>query len=53
MEVFQHQLLSLIGGLICFCTLVKCISFMQDFFSYIWSTLPWAFFRSMKEWAGK
>ncbi|XP_023800783.1 testosterone 17-beta-dehydrogenase 3 [Cyanistes caeruleus] len=32
MEVFQHQLLSLVGGLICFCTLVKCIRFMKNLF---------------------
>ncbi|XP_050768866.1 17-beta-hydroxysteroid dehydrogenase type 3 isoform X2 [Gymnogyps californianus] len=51
MEVFQHQLLTLIGGLICFCTLVKCIRFMKYIFPHIWSALPQTFFRSLGEWA--
>ncbi|KAM6226361.1 nucleotide sugar transporter SLC35D2 isoform 6-T6 [Spheniscus humboldti] len=51
MEAFQHQLLTLIGGLICFCTLVKCIRFMKYIFPHIWSALPQTFFRSMGEWA--
>ncbi|KAF1660865.1 Testosterone 17-beta-dehydrogenase 3, partial [Aptenodytes patagonicus] len=51
MEAFQHQLLTLTGGLICFCTLVKCIRFMKYIFPHIWSALPQTFFRSMGEWA--
>uniref|UniRef100_A0A8B9NCF9 Hydroxysteroid 17-beta dehydrogenase 3 n=1 Tax=Accipiter nisus TaxID=211598 RepID=A0A8B9NCF9_9AVES len=51
MEVFQHQLLTLIGGVICFCTLVKCIRFMKYIFPHIWSALPQTFFRSLGEWA--
>lgn len=53
MEVFQHQLLTLIGGVICFCTLVKCIRFMKYIFPHIWNALPQTFFRSLGEWAGK
>lgn len=53
MEVFQHQLLTLTGGVICFCTLVKCIRFMKYIFPHIWSALPQTFFRSLGEWAGK
>ncbi|XP_069737212.1 17-beta-hydroxysteroid dehydrogenase type 3 [Phaenicophaeus curvirostris] len=51
MDVFQHQLLTVIGDLICFCTLVKCIGFMKYIFPYIWSSLPQTFFRSLGEWA--
>ncbi|KAM6187867.1 17-beta-hydroxysteroid dehydrogenase type 3 isoform 2-T2 [Sarcoramphus papa] len=51
MEVFQHQLLTLIGGLICFCMLVKWIRFMKYIFPHIWSALPQTFFRSLGEWA--
>ncbi|XP_009071644.1 PREDICTED: testosterone 17-beta-dehydrogenase 3, partial [Acanthisitta chloris] len=51
MEVFQHQLLTLIGGLICFCSLIKCIRFMKYIFPRIWSSLHQTFFRSMGEWA--
>ncbi|NWU55852.1 DHB3 dehydrogenase, partial [Dromas ardeola] len=51
MEAFQHQLLTLIGGLICFCSLVKCIRFMKYIFPHIWSALPETFFRSLGEWA--
>uniref|UniRef100_A0A8C0F4P9 Hydroxysteroid 17-beta dehydrogenase 3 n=1 Tax=Bubo bubo TaxID=30461 RepID=A0A8C0F4P9_BUBBB len=51
MEVFQHQLLTLLGGLICFCILVKCIRFMKYIFPRIWNTLPQTFFRSLGEWA--
>ncbi|KAM6035999.1 17-beta-hydroxysteroid dehydrogenase type 3 isoform 3-T3 [Theristicus caerulescens] len=51
MEAFQHQLLTLIGGLICFCTLVKCIRFMKYIFPHIWSALPQTFFRSLGDWA--
>uniref|UniRef100_A0A8C8AIP5 Hydroxysteroid 17-beta dehydrogenase 3 n=1 Tax=Otus sunia TaxID=257818 RepID=A0A8C8AIP5_9STRI len=51
MEVFQHQLLTLLGGLICFCVLVKCIRFMKYIFPRIWNTLPQTFFRSLGEWA--
>uniref|UniRef100_A0A663MVF5 Hydroxysteroid 17-beta dehydrogenase 3 n=1 Tax=Athene cunicularia TaxID=194338 RepID=A0A663MVF5_ATHCN len=51
MEAFQHQLLTLLGGLICFCILVKCIRFMKYIFPRIWSALPQTFFRSLGEWA--
>ncbi|NXG77835.1 DHB3 dehydrogenase, partial [Baryphthengus martii] len=51
MEAFQHQLLTLIGGLICFCTLIKCIRFMKYIFPRIWTALPQTFFRSLGEWA--
>ncbi|KAM9587560.1 17-beta-hydroxysteroid dehydrogenase type 3 isoform 2-T2 [Morphnus guianensis] len=51
MELFQHQLLTLIGGVICFCTLVKCIRFMKYIFPHIWSALPQTFFQSLGEWA--
>ncbi|NWX24210.1 DHB3 dehydrogenase, partial [Aegotheles bennettii] len=51
MEAFQHQLLTLLGGLICFYTLVKCIRFMKYVFPHIWSALPQTFFRSLGEWA--
>uniref|UniRef100_A0A672V9V4 Hydroxysteroid 17-beta dehydrogenase 3 n=1 Tax=Strigops habroptila TaxID=2489341 RepID=A0A672V9V4_STRHB len=53
MDAFQHQLLTLIGGLICFCVLVKCIRFMKYIFPHTWSAVPQTFFRSMGEWAGK
>ncbi|KAK4816858.1 hypothetical protein QYF61_023980 [Mycteria americana] len=51
MEAFQHQLLTLIGGLICFCTLVKCIRLIKYIFPHIWSASPQTFFRSLGEWA--
>ncbi|XP_014791625.1 PREDICTED: testosterone 17-beta-dehydrogenase 3 isoform X1 [Calidris pugnax] len=51
MEAFQHQLLTLIGGLICFCALVKCIRFMKYIFPRVWSALPETFFRSLGKWA--
>ncbi|NWQ81110.1 DHB3 dehydrogenase, partial [Columbina picui] len=51
MEAFQHQLLTLTGALICFCTLVKCIKFIKCIFSRIWSALPRTFFPSLGEWA--
>ncbi|XP_040397245.1 testosterone 17-beta-dehydrogenase 3 isoform X1 [Cygnus olor] len=51
MEDYQHQLLMVTGGLICFCALVKCIRFMKYVLPYTWSALPQAFFRSLGEWA--
>ncbi|XP_005020252.2 17-beta-hydroxysteroid dehydrogenase type 3 isoform X1 [Anas platyrhynchos] len=51
MEDYQHQLLTVIGGLICFCALVKCIRFMKYVFPHTWSALPQAFFPSLGEWA--
>ncbi|XP_035166309.1 testosterone 17-beta-dehydrogenase 3 isoform X2 [Oxyura jamaicensis] len=51
MEDYQHQLLTVIGGLICFCALVKCIRFMKYVFPHTWSALPQAFFQSLGEWA--
>ncbi|NXW53340.1 DHB3 dehydrogenase, partial [Eurystomus gularis] len=45
------QLLTLVGGLICFCTLVKCMRFMKYIFPHIWSALPQTFFPSLGEWA--
>ncbi|KAM9508956.1 17-beta-hydroxysteroid dehydrogenase type 3 [Guaruba guarouba] len=51
MEVFQHQLFTLTGGLICFYVLVKCIRFMKYIFPHRWSAVPQTFFRSMGEWA--
>ncbi|XP_009862764.1 PREDICTED: testosterone 17-beta-dehydrogenase 3 [Apaloderma vittatum] len=51
MEALLHQLLTLIGGLTCFCTLVKCIRVVKYVFQRIWSTLPQCFFRSLGEWA--
>ncbi|KAH1168898.1 testosterone 17-beta-dehydrogenase 3 isoform X4 [Mauremys mutica] len=51
MGEFQQQLLTLLGGLICLFTLVKCIRFLKYFFPYVWNALPQSFFRSMGEWA--
>ncbi|NXL95388.1 DHB3 dehydrogenase, partial [Alectura lathami] len=51
MEDFQYQLLTVIGGLICFSALVKGIRFMKYVFPRVWSALPQAFFRSLGEWA--
>ncbi|XP_009980144.1 PREDICTED: testosterone 17-beta-dehydrogenase 3-like [Tauraco erythrolophus] len=51
MEAFQHQLLTIIGGLVCVCTLVKCIRFMKYILPHSWSALPQTFFRSLGEWA--
>uniref|UniRef100_A0A8C9G4U5 Hydroxysteroid 17-beta dehydrogenase 3 n=1 Tax=Pavo cristatus TaxID=9049 RepID=A0A8C9G4U5_PAVCR len=51
MEDFQHQLLIVIGALICFSALLKCIRFMKYILPHVWSALPQAFFRSLGEWA--
>ncbi|XP_019372885.1 PREDICTED: testosterone 17-beta-dehydrogenase 3 [Gavialis gangeticus] len=51
MGEFQHQLLTLFGGLICLCALLKCVRFLKYFFPRVWSALPQSFFRSMGEWA--
>ncbi|KAM6230517.1 17-beta-hydroxysteroid dehydrogenase type 3 [Porphyrio hochstetteri] len=51
MEAFQHQLLTLMGGLIFFCTLVKFFRFMKYTFLRVWSGLPQNFFPSLGEWA--
>ncbi|NXN97893.1 DHB3 dehydrogenase, partial [Rhinopomastus cyanomelas] len=45
------QLLTLLGGLICFFTLIKCICFVKYIFARIWSSLPQTFFPSLGEWA--
>ncbi|XP_059580828.1 17-beta-hydroxysteroid dehydrogenase type 3 isoform X1 [Alligator mississippiensis] len=51
MGEFQHQLLTLFGGLICLCALLKSVRFLKYFFPRVWSALPQSFFRSMGEWA--
>ncbi|XP_019410965.1 PREDICTED: testosterone 17-beta-dehydrogenase 3 isoform X1 [Crocodylus porosus] len=51
MGEFQHQLLTLSGGLICLCALLKCVRFFKYVFPRVWSALPRSFFRSMGEWA--
>ncbi|XP_009669658.1 17-beta-hydroxysteroid dehydrogenase type 3 isoform X1 [Struthio camelus] len=51
MEEFQRQLLTVLGALICLCTLVKCIRFLKYIFPHTWNALPQAFFRSLGEWA--
>ncbi|XP_072216218.1 17-beta-hydroxysteroid dehydrogenase type 3 [Excalfactoria chinensis] len=51
MEDIQHQLLIVLGALICFSALLKCIRLMKYIFPCVWSALPQAFFRSLGEWA--
>ncbi|XP_025909107.1 testosterone 17-beta-dehydrogenase 3 isoform X2 [Nothoprocta perdicaria] len=51
MEEFQHQLFTVLGALICFHILVKCILFLKYIFPHTWNALPQAFFRSQGEWA--